>query len=77
MTAFVKVAKSNEIELGQGKMVEVDGKTIALSNVDGAFYAIDNTCTHRGGPLGEGLLNDNEVTCHWPAPCLTLPRARC
>lgn len=65
MGGFVKIAKSDEIQPGQGKMVEVDGKKIALFNVDGAFYAIDNTCTHRGGPLAEGLLNGNEVTCPW------------
>ena len=44
-------------------IVEVDGKKIALFNVDGAFYAIDDTCTHRGGPLSEGELNGNEVSC--------------
>jgi len=65
MAAFVKVAKSNEIQPGQGKMVEVDGKKIALFSVDGAFYAIDDTCTHRGGPLSEGELDGNEVTCPW------------
>ena len=65
MVGFVKVAKSNEIQPGQAKMVEVDGKKIALFNVDGAFYAIDDTCTHRGGPLSEGELNGNEVSCPW------------
>ena len=34
-------------------------------NVEGTFYAIDNTCTHRGGPLGEGKLNGESVTCPW------------
>ena len=65
MAGFVKVAKSNEIEPGQGKMVEVDGKKIALFNVAGAFYAIDDTCTHRGGPLSDGELHGKEVTCPW------------
>ena len=65
MAGFVKVAKSDEIQSDQGKMVEVDGKKIALFNVDGAFYAIDDTCTHRGGPLSEGKLNGREVTCPW------------
>ena len=63
MEGFVKIAKSDEIQPGQGKMVEVDGKKIALFNVDGAFYAIDDTCTHRGGPLSEGELSGKEVTC--------------
>jgi len=65
MAGFVKVAKSDEIQPDQGKMVEVDGKKIALFNVDATFYAIDDTCTHRGGPLSEGKLNGREVTCPW------------
>jgi nitrite reductase/ring-hydroxylating ferredoxin subunit len=65
MAEFVKVAKSDEIAPGQGKMVEVHGKKVALFNVGGAFYAIDDTCAHRGGPLSEGSLNGTEVTCPW------------
>jgi len=51
MADFVKVAKTNEIEPGQARVVDVNGKRIALFNVDGQFFALDNTCTHRGGPL--------------------------
>ena len=65
MADYVKVAKANEIELNYGKLVEVQGKKFALFNVDGKFYAIDNTCTHRGGPLSEGDLKGDEVTCPW------------
>ena len=65
MAGFVKVAMSDEIAPGQGKLVEVEDKKIALFNVEGLFYAIDNTCTHRGGPLSEGELEGNEVTCPW------------
>lgn len=65
MAGFVKVAQSDEIAPGQGKMIEVGGKKIALFNVEGAFYAIDDTCTHRGGPLSEGSLEGTEVTCPW------------
>jgi len=65
MADFVKVAKTDEIVPGQGKMVEVSGKKIALFNVEGSIYAIDDTCTHRGGPLSEGSLDGKEVTCPW------------
>ena len=65
MAGFVKVAQSDEIAPGQGKLVEIEGKRIALFNVEGSFYAIDDTCTHRGGPLSEGALNGQEVTCPW------------
>ena len=63
MADFVKVAKTNEIEPGQAQLVDVKGKRIALFNVDGKFFALDNTCTHRGGPLAEGEVLGHEVTC--------------
>ena len=65
MADFVKVAKANELALGQGRLVAVTGKRIALFNVDGQFFALDNTCTHRGGPLAEGDVSGHEVTCPW------------
>ena len=65
MSKMVKVAQTDELSPGSGKVVEADGRSIALFNVEGTFYAIDNTCTHRGGPLGEGELNGEMVTCPW------------
>lgn len=65
MAEFFRVADAGEIAPGQAKCVEVAGKKIALFNVEGTFYAMDNTCTHRGGPLAEGELNGDEVTCPW------------
>lgn len=60
-----RVASTAEIPSGSGKVVEVGGKTLAVFNCDGTFYAIDNTCLHRGGPLGEGSLSGTTVTCPW------------
>ena len=65
MGEFVKVATTGVIAPGEGKLVDAAGKKIALFNVDGTFYAIDETCTHRGGPLSEGMLMGKEVTCPW------------
>jgi len=65
MGKFVKVATTGAIAPGEGKLVDAAGKKIALFNVDGTFYAIDETCTHRGGPLSEGMLIGIEVTCPW------------
>lgn len=65
MSVFVCVAKRADLEPGTGKVIEVNGRTVALFNVDGTFYAIDNTCLHRGGPLGEGFLSGCVVTCPW------------
>ena len=62
---FVTVANVNDVKEGKGKVVEANGKTIALFNVDGKIYAIDNTCVHAGGPLGEGACEGNVVTCPW------------
>lgn len=67
MAAGIKVASRSEISPGTGKVVEVSGKTLAIFNCDGTFYALQNTCPHRGGPLGEGSLSGTTVTCPWHA----------
>src|SRR5580765_7064806 len=63
--AFEKAARLNEIPTGSIKSVQVGGKQLALANVGGMLYAIDNTCLHRGGPLAEGQLEGKVVTCPW------------
>jgi 3-phenylpropionate/trans-cinnamate dioxygenase ferredoxin subunit len=63
MTDFVPVAETGEIAPGQVKVVEVDGRRIALCNVGGELYAIDDVCTHDGGPLDQGELYDNVIEC--------------
>ena len=63
----VRVARVGEIAEGQGRVVDVEGRTLALFNVGGTFYAIDNTCPHRGGPLGEGDVDGHIVLCPWHA----------
>src|SRR5262245_56567272 len=54
MSKLVKVAEAKGVAPGTGKVVEAEGRSTALFNVAGTFHAIDNTCTHEGGPLGEG-----------------------
>ncbi len=65
MSDFVKVAKKAEISDGTGKTVDVNGKAVAVFNAGGNFYALDNACAHRGGPLGEGDVSGAQVTCPW------------
>jgi nitrite reductase (NADH) small subunit len=65
MGKFVKVATTGVIAPGESKLVDAAGKKIALFNVDGTFYAIEETCTHRGGPLSEGIFKGTKVTCPW------------
>jgi nitrite reductase/ring-hydroxylating ferredoxin subunit len=63
--AFVKAATVAELQPGKGKQVAISDKQIALFNIDGAFYAIEDQCTHRGAPLSEGECEGTEVTCPW------------
>ncbi|MEE8241636.1 MAG: Rieske 2Fe-2S domain-containing protein [Nitrospirales bacterium] len=65
MADFVKVAGTAELTPGTGVVAEVNGQAIAVFNVDGTYCAVDNTCIHRGGPLGEGELEGDTVTCPW------------
>ncbi len=67
MAEFIKVAKTSELASGEGKVVEVAGRAIALFNVNGQYFALDNTCPHRGGPIGEGYVDCSNLTvqCPW------------
>lgn len=65
MASFQKVASVGDVVPGTCTSVEVGGKQLALFNVGGTFYATDNECPHRGGPLGEGELDGCVVTCPW------------
>jgi len=64
---FVKVANASDLQAGQAMLVEVNGRSIALFNVNGEVYALDNTCAHRGGPLCEGFIDQTNLTvqCPW------------
>jgi 3-phenylpropionate/trans-cinnamate dioxygenase ferredoxin subunit len=61
--AFEAVAKTGDVPAGAVKVVEAGGRSIALCNLDGSFYAVDNLCTHDNGPLGEGSLFEGSVEC--------------
>ena len=60
---FVTVAKVGEIPEGGVKVVRVEDQPVALFHVDGAYYAMDDLCTHDGGPLAEGTLVGEEIEC--------------
>jgi 3-phenylpropionate/trans-cinnamate dioxygenase ferredoxin subunit len=63
MAGFVKVADVDEIPPGEMKIVEVGGEEIVVANLGGEFVAFSNTCTHRAGPMGEGMLIGDIVEC--------------
>ena len=62
---FMRVARKDEIAAGSIREFQVEGLTVAIANVGNKFYAINNTCLHRGGPLAQGELHGAVVTCPW------------
>jgi nitrite reductase (NADH) small subunit len=66
MADFVKIATESELPgRNEAKEFSCEGKTLCVANVDGQFYAMDNECLHRGGPLGQGMIEDGKVVCPW------------
>ncbi len=65
MNGFVNVAKTSDLSDGEVMLVEVGDERIALSRIDGSFYAIGEVCPHAEGPLSEGIVDDEEVECPW------------
>ena len=61
----MRVASTGDIPPGSGISVEVGDKPIAVFNCDGTFFAIDDSCPHQGGPLGEGEMEGPVVACPW------------
>lgn len=59
----IKIATVKDIKDGGAKVISVSGKTLALFNINGEFFAVDNACLHKGGPLGEGAVEGSVVTC--------------
>ncbi len=83
LAEFVKVAQVSQLGHGKSMVVEAKGIAIALHNVGGKVFATGNTCAHRGGPLGEGVLEGNAIMCPWHGwqydvtngKCATMPSA--
>ncbi len=62
---FVKVAQVDDVKPGEMTVIELDGHLICLANIAGQFYAVEDDCTHVGGPLDEGELDGAVLTCPW------------
>jgi len=65
MADFVSCAKLADLAPGSCRTVQAAGRDVALFNVSGEIFCLDNACLHRGGPLGEGELQGDIVTCPW------------
>jgi nitrite reductase (NADH) small subunit len=63
--AFTRVAGVSEIAPGKAKQVTVNGRKVGIYNVNGTYYALEDTCTHRGAPLSEGECEGTVVVCPW------------
>ena len=61
----VRVGALGDFPRGEGRVIDAGGVTLAIFNVDGRYFALDNRCPHRGGPLGEGDVDGTTVTCPW------------
>jgi 3-phenylpropionate/trans-cinnamate dioxygenase ferredoxin component len=65
MAKLLNIAKTKDVPPGQAAAFTIEEQKIALFNVEGTYYAIGDTCTHRGGPLSEGDVQGTRVTCPW------------
>lgn len=65
MSEFIEVAKASALPVGRATSCAVGDRRIALYHIASGFYATDNTCPHRGGPLGEGDLLGSDIVCPW------------
>ena len=72
MAQLTKVADLNDLPPGTSACVALGEEKVALFNVEGTFYAIADTCTHRGGPLSQGQVEGSTVTCPWHGACFDL-----
>src|SRR5579863_706433 len=63
MTQWIKIAEIGDVPPGAGRAFEVEGSSVAVFNVDGRLYAIDDSCPHQGSSLAAGSLEGSVVTC--------------
>ena len=65
MDDFETVGKVTDFPAGAGRMVVVGRRHVAIFRLDDGLHAIDNLCLHQAGPLCEGEIEDDVVTCPW------------
>lgn len=63
MSDWVSVCRAEELRAGEHRVLDVDGTAVAVFNVDGAFHAIEDLCTHDGGDLAGGEVEGDQVIC--------------
>lgn len=73
-----KLAETKDVLQGKGLIVNLpDGREVALFNIEGEIFALDNACPHMGGPLGDGEIEDSTVICPWHAWQFNIKTGEC
>lgn len=62
---MARTIPKSDIPEGEARTVEVDGVVVCVVHTEGKYYAMDGTCPHAGGPLGDGYVNGKTLTCPW------------
>ena len=66
MNEFVRIGSATELPApGEAREFECGAHTICVANMDGTYAAVDNVCPHRGGPLGQGVVEGAKIVCPW------------
>lgn len=73
---YVRVAVVEEVPVGKMKLFKINRHQVAVANIRGNFYAFNNICLHRAGPLVAGRLLGNKVTCSWHAWVYEVPTGK-
>jgi len=77
MTDSVFVGITDEIPLGQSKLYQVGSFMVSVFHTEAGWFAIEDRCPHRGGPLGEGTCQGTQVTCPWHGARFDLTTGAC
>jgi nitrite reductase/ring-hydroxylating ferredoxin subunit len=73
----VPVGNAADVPEGAGRQFDAGGRPVAVFRLGGALFAMDGTCLHRGGPVGEGVVADGVVTCPWHGWRFEVRSGRC
>jgi nitrite reductase/ring-hydroxylating ferredoxin subunit len=74
---YQAIASVSDLPEGTRKLFMIGSQEVLLLNVDGAFYALDSACAHRGAPLGEGVVVDGQLLCPWHGSTFDVAEGRC
>ena len=77
MATAVQVGGSADVPEGGSRQFEAAGRKVAVFRLSGALYAMDGVCPHRGGPVGEGTVENGVVACPWHGWRFEVKTGRC